>query len=575
MKHFKLLLALCAVLPSFALADLHLATPNDLLAKAAIDRTSLRDVVLDIEQNIPEMRDPATFESYFFILDQLAAQAQRLGLDQFYPNAVQTLGLHMVSNGIRWVDFRIDMTAKLPYYVKWMDVDTLARLEALAEYQVTTIKEDAGLIAVANNIAAILPGIDAAADKNLPFVVQGFKAIESNAAVSLLKLGHLSPADEQAVIAKITLASSMSTYIDFLSQSVYTTQAANKAALHAYLARAGHVNKAIMALSDLAPTWLFAANQDVATETLERMVTFEEPFLPGEFEAAIALLDARHLQALISYWMAPNKLPTSAFVDQYIEISRVLVQKADSAGLPVESLSLSKWLEKAAAPVLAKRLGLEGKYKLVDGSGQTWIFTVVSAKDDMLIAALGDIQGAVFKTFYNISVNVRDGGFIASEREPDMDASANPPIKFSIDKNGTLTLFDAFIRSGSNYLKGTKVQSFTDVNKTVAKDAPATADGIYNGTITLPSGSTMKAKLTVTSFSGYTMARLDGEGVTVDFNVGSKGTDGTLLLTSVRHIGATWMHIRANVTTEGLIAHVIVGGKGESSVPAKLVRAKN
>src|SRR5437868_1426825 len=98
MKHFKLLLVLCAVLPSFAFANLHLATPNDLLVKAAIDRTSLRDVILDIEQNIPEMRDPATFESYFFILDQLAAQAQRLGLDQYYPNAVQSLGLHMVSN---------------------------------------------------------------------------------------------------------------------------------------------------------------------------------------------------------------------------------------------------------------------------------------------------------------------------------------------------------------------------------------------------------------------------------------------------------------------------------------------
>lgn len=575
MKQIRYILALCIALPSFAFADLHLASPSDLLAKAATDRTSLRDVILDIEQNIPEMRDPATFENYFFILDQLAAEAQRQGLDQFYPNAVQSLGLHMVSNGIRWMDFRKDMTAKLPFYVKWMDADTLARLEALAEYQVVNIKEDAALIAFTNNIAAIIPGINATADKNLPFVVQGFKALESNAAVSLLKLGNLSLADEAAVIAKITLAPSMGTYLDFLSQGVYSTTVANKVSLHSYLARTQAVNQAINALSDIAPTWLYGANQDVTTEAIERMVTFEEPFLPGEFVAAISLLDARHLQGLISYWMAPNKLPTSSFVDQYIEISRILVQRSQDAGLPVESLSLSKWLEKAAAPVLAKRTGIEGKYKLIDGSGQTWIFTLIAAKDDMLIAALGDTQGAIFKTFYNVSVNVREGGFIASEREPDMDASANPPIKFNIDSKGVLTLFDAFIRSGSNYLKGTKVQSFTDVTKTVAKDAPVTADGTYKGTITLPSGSTMNVKLTVTSFSGYTMARLDGEGVTVDFNVGSKGTDGVLLLTSVRHSGATWMHIRANVTAEGLIAHVIVGGKGESSTAAKLVRLKN
>ena len=86
---------------SLANAVLNLDTPERLLQKASIDRQQLRDVVLSLEQQLPEMRDFKTFESYFFILDQLKQESDRLGLDDLYPDAVLSVGTKMVSFGIK------------------------------------------------------------------------------------------------------------------------------------------------------------------------------------------------------------------------------------------------------------------------------------------------------------------------------------------------------------------------------------------------------------------------------------------------------------------------------------------
>ncbi len=79
----------------------------------------------------------------------------------------------------------------------------------------------------------------------------------------------------------------------------------------------------------------------------------------------------------------------------------------------------------------------------------------------------------------------------------------------------------------------------------------------------------------MTSFNGYTLGRLDSENIVVDFNIGSKGTDGVLILTSGRKLGASWLQLRGHMTEDGLQVYAIVGGRGQGPVCTLLKRTDN
>ncbi|UYL07247.1 hypothetical protein B9G69_009330 [Bdellovibrio sp. SKB1291214] len=79
-------------------------------------------------------------------------------------------------------------------------------------------------------------------------------------------------------------------------------------------------------------------------------------------------------------------------------------------------------------------------------------------------------------------------------------------------------------------------------------------------------------RVIVTAFNGYTLGRIDSKVLTVDLNIGSKGTDGVIIMTSGRNIGSSWVQIRANVTAYGLDAYIVVGGQGQAKTMSKLKR---
>jgi hypothetical protein len=61
------------LLTSLAFGELRLDPPDVLLSRASQNRQELRDAVISIQQQLPEMRSQAIFESYFFLLDDLDA----------------------------------------------------------------------------------------------------------------------------------------------------------------------------------------------------------------------------------------------------------------------------------------------------------------------------------------------------------------------------------------------------------------------------------------------------------------------------------------------------------------------
>lgn len=570
MKLVRYLMMICLAVPSLSWGALNLPAPKDLLAKATQSRVALREVILDMDLNIPEMRDPATFEGYFFLLDDLQRLSIKFNLNDYYPQAVEGLGLRMAANGMRWLDVTRVTPEKTAFYVKWMDGDNLSRLLGMVEYQLESVTDKTALMNMARNIEFVLPIIDRQA-ASLPYVQMGFRRLLSDAAVTVLKAPNLTVNEVEFWIAKIRLSSSAAEYMDYLNMGIYSLNSANKDMSHEYLDHVLKLTKQLNNLSETVPSWLANSVADATVELLLRMVKLEEQFYAGEFEGALASLRIRQMQSLILQWMTQEKLPGKDYVFHYLALSRVLVERARDVGLGKDADELAKWLSRAAAPILAKQQDLEGRYELYDQTGRKYFFTIATARENVLIAALGDATGAVYKPFFNVTYDV-NGGFVASEREPDLDHDQNHPVKFEMDSDGVLTVVDLFSRRSTYILKGKKVKNLPDVWSTALPNAPR-ADGFYEGNLTFPDGQIRKVRVIVTSFNGYTLGRLDSEdGLTVDFNIGSRGNDGTLLLTSGRSSGGTWVQLRANVTTEGLMTYVLIGARHETPKPSLLKR---
>ncbi len=571
MNRLKQFILVALMIPAFSQAALNLPEPEVLLKEATQGRSALLDTIVQLEFNIPEMRDPTTFDKYFSLLDHLQDLATKSGLEEYYPNAVGKLGVNMSANGMRWLDLTTAEAAKVSYYIKWMDADGLARFLGLAEYQVSAVKEVQLLKTMSENIEQILPQIDQTAS-NLPYVQLGFRRLISDAAVAILKTETLTEEGVSFWLKKIKVASSFSEYLDYLNQGIYALDKQNKAASHLYLARLSLLGGQIASLSEVAPNWLTNGIGDSTSEVILRMVRFEETFRPSEFTAALATYKARHLQGLAQQWMAQEKLPSQDYVTHYLNLSRELLTALQKSGLRKEANDLQKWLAKAAAPVMAQKLNIEGHYELRNEVGDVWYLTIAVAKENSLIAALSSQSQVVFKTFYNVSYNLKKDGFVASEREPDLDEDQNPPIEFQINDD-KIDLYDPFVRTQYKNLKGKKIQEFTDLWKSALSNAPS-AEGTYEGRLFLPSGNEMKVRVIISTFNGYTIGRVDGDNVTIDLNIGSEGEDGVILLTSGRNVGGSWFQLRANVVEDGLKAYVIVGGKGQGTACTLLKKVR-
>lgn len=561
MKLTKKIVLLALTWPAISFAGLNLPEPAALLQKAAVSRSALLDTTLAIEFNIPEMRDPATFDKYFFLMDNLKTMAQESGLENYYPQVIEKLALNMVGNGIRWLDLTKVTPAKLSYYVKWMDADTLGRLLSLVEYQMSTVKDPVLLKAMVANVDAVLPLVDIKA-ASLPYVQLGYRRLMSDAAVAVLKTENFTNEEFSFWLSKIKVSTSFSEYLDYLNVGVYSLDASKRVYGHIYLYRLTLLLAETSQLSEVPPNWLLNAIGDALSETILRMIRMEEPFSQGEFPMAIQQLKSRHLQTLAQQLMAADKLPSEAYVAQYLELSNAILARMKVVGLAKDAADFNKWIAKTAAPIMATAMNLEGQYELRNKKGDIWILTLAMAKENTLIAGVGTPDGAVYKTFFNVSYNAESKKFIASEREPDNDQEQNPTVEFTIT-NGTVSLYDPFVRTDYKIFVGTRTATFENVLKLGKPNSPA-LNGTYAGTFYLPNGKVFDGRLIITSFNGYTLGRLDSRNFTIDFTVGTEDNRGVVVLTSGRKSGSSWLQVRGVATKTGdLNVCLIVAGQGQ------------
>lgn len=530
---------------SIAQAALNLAPPQDLLKKAAQDRRQLREVLLDMQQNIPEMRDPKTFDSYFFILADLQKLADKLQLNAIFPKAVEATGLKMVAHGIRWLDVSQRPLSDALYYQSYADADVMSRFLAELELQVRNLRNSqARLKAVAINLEGMLPAAEKQFEERRDVRIS-MRQILSSIAIKFLKTEQLTNDEAAFWISKISLPTAYSEYIEALNESVLDTLPKDAAGLSLLSKRLRELGKKIVAETYPLPTYVSAGWGDTSVELVLRSIQGERKFETGEFEGLVELMRSRQLQGLAGQWLSVERLPTTSYSAHYLQLSNVLIARLRAVGLSKEAADVSLHISRMAAPIQATKSQIEGLYTLKSNDGSKFNFVIIRARPNLVYASLEDADGYVTLGFFNVTFDTQRGKFIASQREPDLDATANPTVSFTITPAGEMELEAPIASTGWRQMKGKRTSTFTNFLDDESSTSNPT-EGEWEGEMSFRGQEPWKVRLVISKFGLYSIGRLTSSGgLAIDFQTGTAGDLGVVYLTTGRLGHTGWVHLRA------------------------------
>lgn len=530
---------------SIAQAALNLAPPQDLLKKAAQDRRQLREVLLDMQQNIPEMRDPKTFDSYFFILADLQKLADKLQLNAIFPKAVEATGLKMVAHGIRWLDVSQRPLSDALYYQSYADADVMSRFLAELELHVRNLRNSqARLKAVAINLEGMLPAAEKQFEERRDVRIS-MRQILSSIAIKFLKTEQLTNDEAAFWISKISLPTAYSEYIEALNESVLDTLPKDAAGLSLLSKRLRELGKKIVAETYPLPTYVSAGWGDTSVELVLRSIQGERKFETGEFEGLVELMRSRQLQGLAGQWLSVERLPTTSYSAHYLQLSNVLIARLRAVGLSKEAADVSLHISRMAAPIQATKSQIEGLYTLKSNDGSKFNFVIIRARPNLVYASLEDADGYVTLGFFNVTFDTQRGKFIASQREPDLDATANPTVSFTITPAGEMELEAPIASTGWRQMKGKRTSTFTNFLDDESSTSNPT-EGEWEGEMSFRGQEPWKVRLVISKFGLYSIGRLTSAGgLAIDFQTGTAGDLGVVYLTTGRLGHTGWVHLRA------------------------------
>lgn len=552
-------------------AAVSLAPPQEFLKKASQDRRTLREALLDLQQNISEMRDPATFDSYFFLLADLEAVAERTQLNAIFPKAVNQTGLKMVAHGIRWLDLSQRPLSDALYYLRYADGDVMSRFVAETEIQARSLKEDSRLKNIALNLEGMLPTLEKKLEDRRDVRVS-FRELLSSIAIRFLRRPDLNSKDTQFWVTKISTPTAYSEYITSLNDEVLDTLPTDATKLSRVSQRLQDLGAKLAVETYPLPAYIASAWGDTTAELILRSVQGERVFGNGEFEALIGMMRSRQLQGVAGQWLSTERLPTAQYASHYLTISNILVAKLRAAGLSKEAGDVARHIAKMAAPIQGAKVSLEGLYKVKAEDGSGFTFSVIRARSNLIYASLDMDQGYITLGFFNVTYDVDRQRYFASQREPDLDSTGNPTISFSVSKDGAIEIDAPIAATGWRKLVGKKVGEYTNfLDEQTANVNPT--DGEWEGEMQFKS-MVWKVRLVISKFAGYSIGRLtSNQGVAIDFQTGTPSDNGVIYLTTGKLPHSGWVHLRA-IRRGDFLEGQMIAGSGTTVPYFKLKKVK-
>ncbi len=561
--------------PLLVHAELHLAEPKDLLAKASFDKNQLRDVINDIDQSLADMRDAPTFDKYFFMLDDLQVLADRLNLETIYPEAVKKLGGRMVQKGVNWLDLIHDSKDKILYYHRWM-IEPQPAFAFLYSVEMQ-IKEEPNYLLLkkgAENLEAAL----LYADQKWPHenaLRLLYRNTASDMAVKILKTSDLPETEVLFWLGKIYTPEAMIEITIDLQNRVYALTEDHKTDIHSLLKRLSTISRHISTGSFAAPENLTSQIGDTIVDLLMKSFRFQEKISDDEYDSALAMMQKRHYSSLANSWTTIEKAPSGDFAYYFIQRAFKFIIALKKVGLPTEAELLSRVITQKSAALLSYHYQLEGLWEMTDSKGRKWHLNIIFANENYLFADISQ-EGGLSMPLFSVAYDINIGGFIATRRGVDPDSAPNIPIRFFPNEDGTLRVVQPFPVDADPEMTAKKVQSYPNLFTQAQEPAPD-LNGIYEGNLTLDRGGSQKVRLVVTVINSDVIANLQHPSYVATFNYGNDATGGVLYLTRGNDTPlGFWMHLRAKLDDKGnLNGYVIMGDRGMMPTPFHLKKVRS
>lgn len=571
-------LALLAQTPG-AYAASALPSPAEFATHAAKDRASLRTALFALQKNARDFADFAEFDSYTRLLPELERLARVHKLDEIYPEVFADTADVIFKGAIKWLDVRSVEADTLLFYAQYARPDSLAYYTDTLSYQIDVEKNNEPLLEkVAERVEALRQMI-AAKFPNNTALNQSYGQILTEAGTWSLARTDLTPRQIDFWLQMTASPSGLSSAIERVANNMVSLNAANKDASHAYLDRMLKIRTRAADLPRTPPAVLAQISDSVA-ELLARMIVLEVAIPQPEFEAGLAVLEARQVRSLAQSVQSDERSLSPAYRDTYRSVTALVSAKLNEFGLAQDAKQFASHTRRVAAALISADLKAEGVYSVIDESKQAWTFTLLRTREDMLYAALSDKNQNATKAFFHVMADPSRGGFVAAQREPDQDSTMrNFTIRFDINSKGEIEIEDLYARAGSRLMKGNKVSEFTDYSANPAKKT-AGISGIYTGKIKFLDRKTeVNVALVVTEFEKYTLGRMsimtNGQvSSVIDYQIGNRASEPMLLLSSGRMQSGNWNQVRGRIDGETFRGTMIAGGRGIVTEEFKLNKSE-
>jgi hypothetical protein len=553
-------------LTSRALAQLSLDPPEVLMSRATQGRQELRDVVITLQQQLPEMRSQSTFESYFFLLDQLDVLAGKFELNDVFPGAIKALGTRMTLFAVKWIDLTLMPQSTFSYYVKWFDGDGFANLLGTTNYILQTLNKTEY-----DKFKRLAENIDFLISKNLeiirvrPDLVLGYRELISDLAIRYIQRPEATESEKEYWFQKIYTAQGLSLFLDSIQVRLYGLDVGSKLLAPQIFRDLIRAYEKLSVIIDFSTFGLKDRTSELAVEYIKKCFELNLPLTRGEIDSFISQFGSRSLQLLAT---SVASTPENFLIDNATTLESlysVLLPRLVQNGLVTDSNNFDMFVGRSLAAFKVRALGLEGTYKVMNSQGRVFNFTLLSAGPLDLSAALVDDKWMTFRNYFYVRYSPESEIFTASYAQYDYDiGQPKSVIKFKFDKK-SIAVTDEYAMIGNREFRGPLSESVAPLrfSQKVSQEFTRT----LTGKIKFKLGVEPRLVTMIVQSNGQNItARLqDGSGPILDFNQGLITAEGTLILNTGRLLNTTWAQLRGTMSKSGLRAIIIVGGRGQTT----------
>lgn len=554
------------LLTSLAFGELRLDPPDVLLSRASQNRQELRDAVISIQQQLPEMRSQAIFESYFFLLDDLDALAVKFDLNDIYPNAIFALGSKMTLFGVKWMDLGQMPQKAFSYYMKWLDADGYASLLGTTNYILQTLeKKDLERFKLLAENVDFLISKDLEIIRVRPDLAVGYRELISEVAIRFIQRPEASENERDYWFQKIYTASGLSLFLDSIQRRVYGLEVSTKSEASLIYRDMVRAYAKLAVIYDSSTYGFKDRISELAVEYVKKCFELNLELTRAEIEGLVAQFSSRSLQLLATTLGAT---PENFLIDNARALENfyhVLMPRLVQNSLLTDSNNFDMFVGRSLAAFKVRALGLEGTYKVTNSQGRVFNFTLLSVGPLDLSAALVDEKWMAFRNFFYVRYSPESQVFTATYSQYEYDiGQPKSIIKFKFDHK-SIVLTDEYATLGSRELRGNLNEQLSPLrfSQRVTQEFTKT----LVGKIKFKLGATArKVKLIIQSNGQNMTARLEDESAPMlDFNQGLVTAEGLLILNTGRLQNTTWAQLRGTLSASSLRAIIIVGGRGQAT----------